>query len=130
MIRPSGVVVVCGSRNWGIPERILHRLGELPPGTLIRHGGASRKDRETGEELSADALAETIAGGLGLATQVFRPDYKRYGRAAPLRRTEAMLDADPVPSLVIAFQRDHSAGTRHAIEQANARRIDVEVHVP
>lgn len=130
MIRPGDVVVVCGSRDWGIPERILHRLGQLPQGTLIRHGGASKRNPDTGEEMSADALAETIARGLSLETQVFRPDYKRYGRAAPLRRTEAMLDADPVPSLVIAFQRDHSAGTRHAIEQANARRIDVEVHVP
>lgn len=129
-MRPADVVVVCGSRDWGIPERILHRLGQLPPGTLIRHGGASRVDVDTGEELSADALAETIARGLSLETQIFRPDYKRYGRAAPLRRNEAMLDADPRPSAVIAFQRDHSSGTQHAIDQARRRGIDVEVHVP
>src|SRR3954447_17319961 len=115
MIRPADVVVVCGSRDWGIPERILHRLGQLPQGTLIRHGGASSLDVDTGEELSADALAETIARGLSLETQVFRPDYKRNGKGAPFVRNVLMLETDPKPSLVIAFQRDDSKGTQHTI---------------
>jgi hypothetical protein len=127
-VRPARVIVVCGSRNWGIPERILHRLGQLPPGTLIRHGGASRKDPVTGEELSADALTETIAGGLGIRTQVFRPDYGRNKRGAPLVRNAEMLDADPPPTLVIAFQRGDSRGTQHTIDEAHRRGIDVEVH--
>lgn len=129
-MRPSDVVLVCGSRNWGIPERIIHRLGQLPPGVLVRHGGASAKDPETGEELSADALAETIAGGLGLQTQVFRPDYKRHGRGAPFVRNVLMLETEPKPSLVIAFQRDESAGTQHTIDQARKRGIPTEVHRP
>jgi hypothetical protein len=130
MIRPADVVVVCGSRDWGIPERILHRLGQLPQGTLIRHGGASKRNPDTGEEMSADALAETIARGLALETSVFRPNYARFGIGAPFRRNEAMLDADPRPSVVIAFQRDDSRGTQHTIDQARRRGIDVEVHVP
>jgi len=124
------VVLVCGSRTWGLPLRIYHRLGQLADGTVIRHGGASRIDRETGAELSADMLADQAARSLGFTVEVFRPDYKRFGRAAPLRRNDRMLDEDPVPVLVIAFQRGCSSGTGYTIHGARERRIDVEVHRP
>jgi len=124
------IVLVCGSRDWGLPLRIYHRLGQLPPGTVIRHGGASRVDEETGAELSADMLADKAARTLGFTVEVFRPDYKRYGRGAPLRRNDEMLDTDPAPTLVIAFQREHSNGTQYTIDGGRRRRIDVEVHRP
>ena len=124
------VVLVCGSRRWGAPLRIYHRLGQLPAGTVVRHGGASCKDAETGAELSADMLADAAARALGLEVEVFRPDYKRYGRGAPLKRNDEMLDTEPLPVLVIAFQRDESSGTGYTISGARTRSIDVEVHRP
>lgn len=97
---------------------------------MIRHGGASRIDRETGAELSADMLADQAARSLGFTVEVFRPDYERFGRVAPLRRNDRMLDEDPVPVLVIAFQRGCSSGTGYTIHAARERGIDVEVHRP
>ncbi len=129
MVKAGDVVLVCGSRRWGLPERVYARLRELPAGVIVRHGGASAKDPKTHEELSADMLADSAARSFGFEVQVFRPNYRRDGgRRAPLVRNDRMLDTEPVPVLVIAFWRASSTGTSYTMEGARSRGIELEVH--
>ena len=113
------VVLVCGSRSWALPERIVHRFALLPSGTVIRHGGAR----------GADQQADHAAKMLGFEVEVFRPDYAHHGRRAPLLRNVRMLVTDPRPVLVIAFDAGTN-GTGQTIDEARRRGINVEVHRP
>ena len=78
-------------------------LKELPPNVSeIVSGGAG----------GIDSAAEQAADILSLPVTVFRPDYARYGRQAPLvRNTELITYADEV----LAFWDGQSRGTRFAI---------------
>jgi hypothetical protein len=116
-VRPTGTVLVCGSRDWPAPERILHRLAQLAPGTRIIHGAAR----------GADQQAATIARGLSLEERAYPADWRGQGRRAGVLRNLAMLDTQP--DLVIAFQRNGSRGTQHTIDEARRRGIPVEVHI-
>lgn len=80
-------------------------LKELPPHVSeIVSGGAEGVD-------SAAAQAAEI---LSLPLTVFRPDYSRYGRRAPLiRNTRLISYADEV----LAFWDGESRGTRFAIAE-------------
>ena len=55
----------------------------IPPETeLIISGGAA----------GVDTLAERYADAHGISKLILRPDYRRYGRAAPLKRNERMVE--------------------------------------
>jgi hypothetical protein len=116
-------VLVCGSRDWGKPSTISDRLGQLPDGSLVIHGAASRKLH--GVELSADMLADMIARGYGFSVDRYPANWKHYGKAAGIIRNLAMLDTRP--GLVLAFQRNGSRGTQHTIDEARRRGFPVEV---
>ena len=52
------------------------------------------------------------------------PDYKRYGRGAPLKRNITIIEnADPV----LAFWDGKSLGTKYVIDNCIKRNIPVEV---
>lgn len=110
-------VIVCGSRKWHDRKRIADRLGDVPPDSVIVHGGAK----------GADRLAEQEAQKWGLLVEPpHLPDYDTYGpKVAPLKRNEYMasLGAD----LCIAFWDGRSNGTEHMMEQAKKHGIPVEV---
>jgi hypothetical protein len=111
--RPT--VLVCGSRAWLDVPSIRTRLRELPPDTVILHGGAR----------GADQIAATIGRALGLIVREFRADWSRLGKRAGYVRNVEMLDERP--DLVLAFQLDASKGTQHTIDEARKRGIPVEV---
>ena len=69
----------------------------------------------TGGARGIDALAEAYADSHRISKLILRPQYQRYGRAAPLKRNEKMVElADAV--LVIWDGRSH--GAKHTIEYA------------
>jgi len=94
------------------------RLSQLPTGTTIVHGGAS----------GADGLARKAARALHLNETAYPADWKRYGKRAGIVRNLEMLDL--APALVLAFWDGQSPGTRHTIEEARRRGIEVEVIPP
>lgn len=105
-------VAVIGSRGLWVEN-----LGDyLPPGvTEIVSGGAK----------GIDSCARQYAQEHGLKLTEFLPDYRRYGRGAPLKRNlEIIAYADQV----LAFWDGNSSGTKHVIDQCNRQKKKVTVH--
>ena len=104
-------VAVIGSRNLTVEN-----LGQYLPEktTEIVSGGAR----------GIDTCAREYASGNGLKLTEFLPDYKRYGRGAPLKRNLQIIDyADEV----LAFWDGQSRGTKYVIEQYKKRNKKVTV---
>ena len=93
-------VAVVGSRS--VETVPLERY--LPPETTELVSGGAR---------GVDRCAEAYAAAHQLRLTVFRPDYVRYRKGAPLRRNRMIVDYS---DLVLAFWDGHSPGTRHVIE--------------
>ncbi len=62
-----------------------------------------------------DALAEQYADAHRLSKYIIRPRYDLYGRAAPIRRNEMMVD---LADRVLIVWDGKSRGTRHTITYA------------
>lgn len=90
------------------------------------------------EKYLPDNVTEIISGGAkgvdtcareyALAHDInlteFLPDYRRYGRGAPLKRNLSIVEnAD----LVLAFWDGVSRGTKHTIEQAESMDVPVTI---
>ena len=99
------LIAIVGSRDFQSLELVDAYVETLPRGTVVLTGGAR----------GVDQRAEKAARVRGLATQVFRADWQRYGRQAGFRRNAEMVaSADQVT----AFWDGSSRGTKHSIELA------------
>lgn len=97
-------VAVIGSR--GLKVNCLEKY--LPKGTTeIVSGGA----------VGIDTCAREYALKNGLKLTEFLPEYKKYGRSAPLKRNLLIIDYS---DYVIAFWDGKSRGTKYVID--NCRR--------
>lgn len=72
---------------------------------LIISGGAA----------GVDTLAEKYADKKGISKLILRPDYKRYGKAAPIIRNKMMVD---LCDALIVIWDGKSKGTKHTIDYA------------
>lgn len=90
-----------GSRNLS-PDVESYLPGET---TAIVTGGAK----------GVDQAAMDMAKRLSLELIVFRPDYKRYGRGAPIVRNQQIVQK---ADLVLAFRDGKSRGTKSSIDFA------------
>lgn len=104
-------IMVTGSREWNEPAVIQRVIAEFGPGDTLVHGGAR----------GADVIAAAAAERQGMKVEEHKARWSTEGRAAGILRNNRMLDADI--DLVIAFQKDGSRGTQHAIEGAKLRGI-------
>lgn len=105
------IVAIVGSRGLQIND-----LGKyLPDGvTEIVSGGAK----------GIDACAREYALSNGIKLTEFLPEYKKYGRVAPLKRNITIIEhAD----LVLVFWDGSSHGTKFVIDQCKNRNIPVTV---
>ena len=106
-------VAVIGSRGLTVSD-----LGRyLPENTTeIVSGGAK----------GVDTSAREYALAHGIKLTEFLPDYRRYGRAAPLvRNREIVAYADQV----LAFWDGKSPGTKYVIDQCKKQKKTVTVHL-
>ena len=62
-----------------------------------------------------DTLAEQYADKHKLSKYIIRPRYELYGRAAPLRRNEEMVD---MADAVLIIWDGHSKGTQYTLKYA------------
>ena len=76
--------------------------------TLIISGGAN----------GVDTIAERYADSHGLSKLILRPEYKRYGRGAPLKRNDIMVD---VADCVLVIWDGTSRGTLHTIKYTESK---------
>ena len=97
-------VIICGDRYWLNQEIIRNRLAKLPKDVIIVEGGCE----------GADLLSRKIALDIGLEVVEFPAAWKKYGLSAGPRRNIRMLNTQP-------------DGTKHIVNEARARGIEVEV---
>ena len=69
----------------------------------------------SGGAQGVDSLAESYADEHKLSKYVIRPQYKRYGRAAPLKRNQEMVD---MADAVLVIWDGESKGSRFTVEYA------------
>ena len=63
-----------------------------------------------------DSLAEQYADLHRLSKYIMRPRYDLYGRAAPIKRNEQMVD---IADAVLVIWDGHSKGAQHTVKYAN-----------
>ena len=106
-------IAIVGSR--GIQNYDLKK--HIPPDTtLIVSGGVT----------GVDMLAEKYADEHGIEKLIFKPEYQRYGKSAPLIRNKMIVDS---VDLVIAIWDGSSAGTRFTIDYAKRRGVPCEIYM-
>lgn len=112
-------ILVCGGRAYANREAVEIALSPYRPKPgdrstehVIIHGGAE----------GADTLADDWARKWVLKRKVYRPDWKKHGKAAgPLRN--ARMIAEAKPDICIAFPGGR--GTADCVSKARAAGIEV-----
>ena len=117
-------VLVCGSRRWADEQPIrdaLTKLAKEAPICVIE-GGARGAD-EIARQWVIYARQHL---GLQVEHQLFPANWTRYGKSAGIVRNKQML-AEGQPDLVLAFQKDASAGTESMIRLAQEAKVPVVI---
>ena len=118
------VVLICGTRE-GVDEQLIIRdVMELE-----QRFGADNLFIVQGGALGVDAQARRIAVNRKLCHAEFPANWSRYGKAAGPIRNQDMLDIAR-PQVVLAYPSRASIGTRHMIQIARERGIEVIVREP
>lgn len=78
----------------------------------------------TGGAEGIDTCAAVFATEKGIKLTVFLPQYKKFGRAAPLKRNEQIAD---YADCALAFWDGKSKGTQHIVKQFKIRNKPVHV---
>ena len=65
-----------------------------------------------------DALAESFADTHKISKLIMRPDYKKYGKAAPLLRNKQMVD---MADMIIVIWNGKSKGTKYTLDYAQSK---------
>lgn len=94
------IVLICGSRS--IKDLNISRYVRPQSCGAIVHSGS----------IGVDAIADSWAKANNIETIIYKPNYKVYGKRAPLVRDEEMVDFADV---VIAFYDGKSRGTKYVI---------------
>lgn len=72
-----------------------------------------------------EAVQEAAAGWLDV--KVFKAEWEKHGRRAGILRNIQMLDEQP--DLVVAFWDGESPGTKHVIDEAKKRGINLDLYI-
>ena len=115
-------VMITGSRDWDDVKLIQAALITVGvtmnrgrPDMVLVHGGAK----------GADTIASEAAAELGWVLEEYLPDWSKGKRAGPMRNVE-MLESGI--DIVLAFWKNESRGTKHAIETARKMKIPMKIH--
>ena len=79
----------------------------------------------SGGAKGVDTSAREYALSHGIKLTEFLPEYKKYGRAAPLKRNIQIMEAAGV---VLVFWDGSSRGTKYVIDNCRKRNIPVILH--
>lgn len=108
------IVLICGSRS--IKNLNISRYIRPQSCGAIVHGDA----------IGVDAVADSWAKVNNIETIIYKPNYKIYGRRAPLVRDEEMVDFVDV---VISFWDGKSKGTAYTFNYAKKKNCKVIIHL-
>jgi hypothetical protein len=107
-------VLVCGSRDWDNVSLIEDELKKIKITKLIS-GGAR----------GADKIAENYALKNSIQTEIYYPDWNKYGKYAGPKRNEDMVKS--IPDIILAFQKDKSRGTQNTIDLGRKYGIHIKI---
>ena len=82
--------------------------------TILKQLPSDTTEIVSGGAVGVDALAEEVAHALSLPLRVFEPDYKTFGKTAPLWRNRQIID---YADLVLAFWDGQSRGTAFVVAE-------------
>lgn len=83
--------------------------GYVPEGVeMIISGGAK----------GIDTVAEQYADAHGIEKLIIRPQYEKFGKAAPIKRDEQMVD---IADTVLAIWDGRSKGTKYTLDYAEKK---------
>jgi predicted Rossmann fold nucleotide-binding protein DprA/Smf involved in DNA uptake len=71
-----------------------------------------------------DTIAEDWAKENGVKTIIFKPEYEKYGKGAPLRRNRTIVENSDI---IYAFWDGESRGTKHTIDYAIDNQKDIKI---
>lgn len=108
------IVLICGSRF--IKDLNISRYIRPQSCGAIVHGGA----------IGTDLIADSWAKAHNLETVIYKPNYKVYGKHAPLVRDEEMVEFADV---TIAFWDGKSKGTKYTFDFAKKIGRKVIIHL-
>lgn len=97
-------------------EDVLNHLYKIYFFNIINSGGA----------VGVDSLAENWARENQMAINQFLPDYKCYGKEAPLVRNRLIVDSS---DRMLAIWDGESKGTAYTIRWAQSHNIPVDIYV-
>lgn len=106
-------VAIIGSRNLFIGD--LEKY--LPERTTEIVSGGAR---------GIDSCAREYAETHGIKIVEFLPEYQKYGRAAPIKRNDLIIDYSDV---VLAFWDGKSRGTKYVIERCKQLNKTVKIYI-
>jgi hypothetical protein len=78
----------------------------------------------SGHARGADSLGEKYASDEDLDLEIYPADWKKYGKSAGFMRNEQMAN---IADAVIAFWNGESHGTKHMIDIAEEKGLNVKV---
>lgn len=81
---------------------------------ILLHGGA----------IGFDRIAESWAKKNKVKTEIYLPNYEKYGKGAPLKRNQTIVDNS---DYFIAIQQNNSRGTQDAIDKAIRRGLPIKI---
>jgi len=116
----AGRFIFSGSRHWTNPTPIEYRLKALfaiQPASTVVHGGAR----------GLDSMVGSIATQLGLAVEIHRADWSKWGKAAGPKRNQLMVDLGA--DYAFAYPLDGSKGTWDFVRKAERAGIPVDVYI-
>jgi len=113
MVMNNMRVAVIGSRNLHVGDLTMYLPAET---THIISGGAR----------GIDACVKEYALTHHIQYTEFLPEYKRYGKGAPLKRNQQIV---AYAELVIALWDGTSRGTRYTIDLCRQKHIPVQIHI-
>ena len=108
------VVLICGSRS--IKNLQISRYIRPESCAAIVHGGA----------VGVDTIADSWAKANNLETIIYKPNYKVYGKRAPLVRDEEMAEFCDV---IICFWDGKSRGSKYTCDYGRKIGRKVIVHL-
>lgn len=107
---------ICDERDWNSPS---DDHGNYLPDVVIIAGGAK----------GADDLADQWAVVNWTGLEVYKADWKKYGRRAGPIRNQQMLD-EGKPDLVVAFPTPTSTGTWDMVRRSQKNKIETIIIGP
>ncbi len=106
-------VAIIGSRNLEVND-------------LENYLPKETKEIVSGGAKGVDACAKIYAQRSGLKITEFLPNYARYGRAAPIKRNDEIIDYSDT---VVAFWDGKSKGTAYVIRACEKKGKRIIVHL-